>query len=114
MSSMRFMKAMLLVRSSSVQRGSTTTEARKHENAWSPWRSLCSKEARRQSLDDAIAGRGTNADLKSGDWIEGSTRRLGYPRHPSRILPRASGGGGELCTVHGRRTGCGRKQTIAP
>ena len=76
---------------------------------------------RRQSRDDATADSGTNAGLQSGDWIEGSTTRLGYPRHPSRILPRANGGGkntlachavfvscgmwlccGELCAVHGR------------
>ena len=33
---------------------------------------------------------GTNADLMSGDLIEVSTTRLGYTRHPIRILPRAS------------------------
>ena len=69
----------------------------------------------------------TNAGLQSGDRTEGSTTRLGYPRLPSRIRPRASIRShatwvcpgmwlccGELCTVHDRRSGCGRMQSVAP
>ena len=48
-------------------------------------------ETRQESRDDATAESGTSAGLQSGDWTEGSMTRLGYPRHPSCILPRASG-----------------------
>ena len=60
-----------------------TTEARKHEIA-------AFEEKRRQSRDDDTTESGTNADLKSSAWREASPTCLGYPRHASRILPRAS------------------------
>ena len=48
---------------------------------------------------------GANVDLKSGDWIEYSPACLGYRRHRSRILPRASGRG-YMCS-HANDTLCG-------
>ena len=67
--------------------GDVDTDVPMHENVWSPW------ETRRKPRDDATVESGTSADLQSGNWTEVSTTRLGHARHPSRILPRASGEG---------------------